>query len=110
MLGVGLVLVGGWFGLMLGWGEIFRGGLREVLGSMWFLPGLRGEYISYFSIQAGHPVVRVLDAGWGEVFSGQGMKIILCGTGASLQWWQDNSLRLFLFTFFLWGWGAYLIF
>nr|YP_009667311.1 NADH dehydrogenase subunit 5 [Mecistocephalus marmoratus]ARU77314.1 NADH dehydrogenase subunit 5 [Mecistocephalus marmoratus] len=110
MSGVILMLFGVWAGLIIFWGSGKSNILlKRFLGSMWFLPGLSGEFISVMAIKEGGEFISVGDAGWGELWGGQGMYSILSSGGGVFQWWQDNSLKLSLFTFFIWSWGVFFL-
>nr|YP_010946343.1 NADH dehydrogenase subunit 5 [Anaplectoidea varia]WGO57061.1 NADH dehydrogenase subunit 5 [Anaplectoidea varia] len=101
--------LGGWLGY-----EVFKVGLGLVLiplkffgfscfvGSMWFMPYIFTYGFSFFPLLMGYKYYSMYDGGWSEYFGGQGLFYVLLSLSEINQWWQFNSLSLFLMLFFFW--------
>nr|WHM51895.1 NADH dehydrogenase subunit 5 [Stolotermes ruficeps] len=109
----GLVLfvsfLGGWLGYELSKMEVtgspfslFYYGFTVFLGSMWFMPLISTYGVSITPLLVGFSVYKGLDCGWSESFGGQGMFWFLIHLGSVNQWWQYNSLSVFLLFFVMW--------
>nr|YP_001936613.1 NADH dehydrogenase subunit 5 [Eremobates cf. palpisetulosus SEM-2008]ACA49841.1 NADH dehydrogenase subunit 5 [Eremobates cf. palpisetulosus SEM-2008] len=97
-IGVGLGMM--FWGIGVGYAVGSKRGVSVILGSMWFLPWL-----------SSNPGLKVLETGvdvlmadltWSELVGGQGLFEVMKNSSMITQWIQDNSLKLFLFTFMLW--------
>nr|AQP27264.1 NADH dehydrogenase subunit 5 [Astalotermes sp. BDIT120] len=104
-----VLFVGGWIGyLMAGFSfsdNLFSMNLyaaSSFSGSMWFMPFFSTYGVSYFPLNVGYSATKVFDSGWMEYFGGQGMYLILFNLGKINQWFQYNSLKVFLGFFVMW--------
>nr|YP_006073063.1 NADH dehydrogenase subunit 5 [Acetes chinensis]AEQ36597.1 NADH dehydrogenase subunit 5 [Acetes chinensis] len=76
--------------------------LTVFLGSMWFMPYLstRGTMNSFLSV--GNDFQSVGDNGWLEYYGGQGIYHSTNKSSLNLQVLQDNMLKIYLLSVFLW--------
>nr|QXT44265.1 NADH dehydrogenase subunit 5 [Apicotermes occultus] len=104
-----VLFVGGWIGyevagLSLG-DNLFS--MRwyvatSFAGSMWFMPFFSTYGVSFMPLEVGYSATSVFDFGWMEYFGGQGMYWVLFNLGSVNQWFQYNSLSVFLGFFVMW--------
>nr|AQP27379.1 NADH dehydrogenase subunit 5 [Aderitotermes cf. fossor BDIT074] len=104
-----VLFVGGWIGYgMSGFSfgdNLFSMNLYSASsfsGSMWFMPFFSTYGISFFPLSVGYSATKVFDSGWMEYFGGQGMYWVLFNLGSVNQWFQYNSLKMFLGFFVMW--------
>nr|YP_006503942.1 NADH dehydrogenase subunit 5 [Neotermes insularis]AFM92442.1 NADH dehydrogenase subunit 5 [Neotermes insularis] len=102
-------LLGGWLGY-----ELSKSGLGSSLfslffyksvvlsGSMWFMPYLSTHGVLSFPLLSGYYSLSVSDLGWAEYVGGQGLYWLLIHLSSVNQWWQYNSLSVFLMFFVMW--------
>nr|URX53688.1 NADH dehydrogenase subunit 5 [Bifiditermes nr. madagascariensis] len=102
-------LLGGWLGYELS--SVSLGGslislfyYKSVVfsGSMWFMPYLSTYGVSLMPLLIGYSSLSVSDLGWAERLGGQGVYWSLIYLGSVNQWWQYNSLKVFLMFFVMW--------
>nr|QXT44473.1 NADH dehydrogenase subunit 5 [Apicotermitinae gen. L sp. CMRT172] len=104
-----VLFVGGWLGYGLA-GFSFGDNLFSVnlypvssfSGSMWFMPFFSTYGVSFIPLEVGYGATKVFDSGWMEYFGGQGMHWVLFSLGKVNQWFQYNSLKVFLGFFVMW--------
>nr|YP_010826807.1 NADH dehydrogenase subunit 5 [Hodotermes mossambicus]UYX57324.1 NADH dehydrogenase subunit 5 [Hodotermes mossambicus] len=72
------------------------------LGSMWFMPYISTYGVSSFPLSLGYYSFSGLDSGWSEYFGGQGLFWFFNYLSGINQWWQYNSLSVFLMFFVVW--------
>nr|QXT44304.1 NADH dehydrogenase subunit 5 [Anenteotermes polyscolus] len=104
-----VLFVGGWLGYgMAGFSfsdNLFSMnlyGATSFSGSMWFMPFFSTYGVSFGPLGVGYSATKVFDSGWMEYFGGQGMYWILFNLGKINQWFQYNSLKVFLGFFVMW--------
>nr|YP_009349916.1 NADH dehydrogenase subunit 5 [Holochlora fruhstorferi]AQM40090.1 NADH dehydrogenase subunit 5 [Holochlora fruhstorferi] len=73
----------------------------EFLGSMMFMgygwvPGPR------WGMNSGKTMKKVSDQGWSEELGGQGIYKRVKSDSSMVQWWQNNSLKVYLLSFIIW--------
>nr|URX52657.1 NADH dehydrogenase subunit 5 [Kalotermes hilli] len=102
-------LIGGWVGYELskvGLGAMLFSlsfsGISSFSGSMWFMPYFSTYGVSSFPLLLGYNSLSASDFGWAERFGGQGTYWFLMNLGSVNQWWQYNSLSMFLMFFVMW--------
>nr|QBF44175.1 NADH dehydrogenase subunit 5 [Thaumalea sp. ZK-2019] len=71
-------------------------------GSMWFMPFLSTLGSVKFPLLMGFNTLKSFDQGWSEYFGGQMMYNSLKNYAGLLQVLQNNNLKIYLMTFFLW--------
>nr|AIY61770.1 NADH dehydrogenase subunit 5 [Duplidentitermes sp. TB-2014] len=104
-----VLFVGGWLGYEVA-GFAFGDNLLSLrwyvvssfTGSMWFMPFFSTYGVSFVPLEVGYSTTKVFDFGWMEYFGGQGMYWILFQFGSVNQWFQYNSLKVFLSFFVMW--------
>nr|AQP29280.1 NADH dehydrogenase subunit 5 [Silvestritermes heyeri] len=104
-----VLFIGGWLGyeianFVLG-DNLFSMclyGASSFSGSMWFMPFFSTYGVSFVPLEVGYTATKVFDSGWMEYFGGQGMYWILFNLGKANQWFQYNSLKMFLGFFVMW--------
>nr|YP_010449520.1 NADH dehydrogenase subunit 5 [Anelytra obtusa]UTU96080.1 NADH dehydrogenase subunit 5 [Anelytra obtusa] len=108
-----LVLVvsglGGWLGYELSKSEVSYSlqGLSYYLsvsfmGSMWFMPFISTYGVNYYPLILGNQVYKSFDQGWSEDWGGQMFYGWVVSYSVIVQWWQNNSLKVYLISFVLW--------
>nr|URX54351.1 NADH dehydrogenase subunit 5 [Cryptotermes cavifrons] len=110
LLVVFVSLLGGWVGyelssFSLGNSLISLFCYKYVVfsGSMWFMPYFSTYGVSFYPLSLGYCSLSVSDLGWAEHLGGQGTYWFLMYLGSVNQWWQYNSLSLFLMFFVMWA-------
>jgi hypothetical protein len=58
--------------------------------------------IVYSPLFVGYSSCKVFDSGWRELFGGQGFYFLFVNLSRVNQWWQYNSLKVFLLFFVMW--------
>nr|QXT44538.1 NADH dehydrogenase subunit 5 [Patawatermes nigripunctatus] len=104
-----VLFLGGWLGYVMA-GFSFSDSLFSMrlyvvsafAGSMWFMPFFSTYGVSYLPLEVGYSATKVFDSGWMEYFGGQGMYWLLFNLGSVNQWFQYNSLKVFLGFFVMW--------
>nr|YP_009351723.1 NADH dehydrogenase subunit 5 [Thoracotermes macrothorax]AQP30488.1 NADH dehydrogenase subunit 5 [Thoracotermes macrothorax] len=104
-----VVFMGGWLGYSMA-GFVFGDSLMSIhlympssfSGSMWFMPFFSTYGMSFGPLGLGYFTTSVFDSGWMEYFGGQGLYWVLFNLGKINQWFQYNSLKVFLGFFVMW--------
>jgi len=68
---------------------------------MWFLPVLSSQCSGNLFINSGKLAIKVNDYGWGETIGGVGVYNFIINTGFYNQFYQNNSLKIYLLSFLL---------
>nr|YP_009112363.1 NADH dehydrogenase subunit 5 [Prays oleae]AIY61497.1 NADH dehydrogenase subunit 5 [Prays oleae] len=76
--------------------------LSNFLSTMWFMPNLSTYGLNYYFLNYGFLLLKILDFGWMELYSGQGMFKILKNYSLLYQFFQLNNFKIYLFSFFMW--------
>nr|AQM39844.1 NADH dehydrogenase subunit 5 [Orophyllus montanus] len=71
-------------------------------GSMWFMPSLSTRGVNKIPLEMSLLTLKVMDQGWSEEYGGQKLYKSLVKSGQVLQWYQDNSLKIYLLSFVFW--------
>nr|YP_010884253.1 NADH dehydrogenase subunit 5 [Epacromius tergestinus]WIW75312.1 NADH dehydrogenase subunit 5 [Epacromius tergestinus] len=79
-------------------------------GSMWFMPFLSTNYISYMPLKLGYMSSKSLDYGWGELFGGQGMYSFFLYLIDFIQYLFDSNFKVYLLTFIFWMFILFMLF
>nr|URX54416.1 NADH dehydrogenase subunit 5 [Rugitermes aridus] len=102
-------LLGGWLGY-----ELSKLSFNESLislvfykysvffGSMWFMPYFSTYGLSSSPLFLGYYSLKNFDLGWSERFGGYGIYWLLVHMSNMNQWWQYNSISVFLMFFVMW--------
>nr|YP_005296385.1 NADH dehydrogenase subunit 5 [Cambaroides similis]AEV66759.1 NADH dehydrogenase subunit 5 [Cambaroides similis] len=73
-----------------------------ISGSMWFLPFLSSMKLCYYTLKMSGNYEKVKDKGWSEFYGGQGGLNLIMGSNRWLQGAQDNMIKIYMKSFFLW--------
>nr|YP_009306872.1 NADH dehydrogenase subunit 5 [Fruhstorferiola huayinensis]AOR39617.1 NADH dehydrogenase subunit 5 [Fruhstorferiola huayinensis] len=71
-------------------------------GSMWFMPFLSTNFISYLPLKFGYYSSKSFDYGWGEMLGGQGLYSLFIYMINYMQSWYDSNFKIYLLTFIFW--------
>nr|YP_010988401.1 NADH dehydrogenase subunit 5 [Chibiraga houshuaii]WOR75488.1 NADH dehydrogenase subunit 5 [Chibiraga houshuaii] len=69
---------------------------------MWFLPNLSTYTLNYKILLLGKNMLKFLDMGWSEMYSGQGIYNIMKNYSIFYIIFQMNNFKIYLFSFILW--------
>nr|YP_010443252.1 NADH dehydrogenase subunit 5 [Brunia dorsalis]UTE83771.1 NADH dehydrogenase subunit 5 [Brunia dorsalis] len=76
--------------------------LSNFLCLMWFMPSLSTYGVSYYFLNFGQKLLKVIDMGWSELYMGVGMMSIIKKYSIFYNLFQMNNLKIYLFSFVLW--------
>nr|YP_010729875.1 NADH dehydrogenase subunit 5 [Parnassius mnemosyne]WEF74746.1 NADH dehydrogenase subunit 5 [Parnassius mnemosyne] len=74
----------------------------NFLSLMWFMPNLSTYGLNYYFLNYGQYLVKNIDMGWMELYSGQGMFNIIKNYSIFYYLYQMNNYKIYLFSFILW--------
>nr|YP_010263914.1 NADH dehydrogenase subunit 5 [Erebus caprimulgus]UIF93679.1 NADH dehydrogenase subunit 5 [Erebus caprimulgus]UNP49236.1 NADH dehydrogenase subunit 5 [Erebus caprimulgus] len=109
MMVIYVSLVGGLMGYMVSNMSIYSVNkflmsynLSSFLCLMWFMPNLSTYGLSYNFLNFGQNLLKNIDMGWSEMYSGWGMMEIMKKYSIFYNFYQMNSLKIYLFSFIIW--------
>nr|YP_010947391.1 NADH dehydrogenase subunit 5 [Prismosticta regalis]WGO62407.1 NADH dehydrogenase subunit 5 [Prismosticta regalis] len=76
--------------------------LSMFLSLMWFMPNLSTYGLIYSFLSFGQNLLKNIDLGWSEIYSGQGMINVLKNYSIYYNMFQLNYFKIYLFSFILW--------
>nr|UIF93653.1 NADH dehydrogenase subunit 5 [Parallelia stuposa] len=76
--------------------------MSNFLCMMWFMPNLSTYGLSYYFLNFGQNLLKNIDMGWSEVYSGWGLMMIMKKYSIFYNFFQMNSLKIYLFSFIIW--------
>nr|QZZ18196.1 NADH dehydrogenase subunit 5 [Bibasis miraculata] len=76
--------------------------LSNFLSMMWFMPNLSTYGLNYFFMGYSIKMIKNIDLGWSELYSGQGMFKIMKTYSIFYSLLQMNNLKIYLFSFIIW--------
>nr|UHA56223.1 NADH dehydrogenase subunit 5 [Ercheia cyllaria] len=76
--------------------------LSNFLCLMWFMPNLSTYGLSYNFLNLGQVLLKNIDMGWSEVYSGWGLVKIMKKYSIFYNFFQMNNLKIYLFSFIIW--------
>nr|YP_010716204.1 NADH dehydrogenase subunit 5 [Parnassius davydovi]WDE75953.1 NADH dehydrogenase subunit 5 [Parnassius davydovi] len=76
--------------------------LSSFLSLMWFMPSLSTYGLNYYFLNYGQSLMKSIDMGWMEMYSGQGMFNIIKNYSIFYYLYQMNNFKIYLFSFILW--------
>nr|YP_008757762.1 NADH dehydrogenase subunit 5 [Eurema hecabe]AGG39633.1 NADH dehydrogenase subunit 5 [Eurema hecabe] len=76
--------------------------LSNYLWLMWFMPSLSTYGLNYKFLNLGQNLMKNIDLGWSEFYSGQGMFFILKKYSIIFNIFQMNNFKIYLYSFVLW--------
>nr|QZQ52556.1 NADH dehydrogenase subunit 5 [Calliteara horishanella] len=81
---------------------LFTYKLSNFLSMMWFMPNLSTYGLSYYFLSYSQKLLKNIDMGWSEIYSGFGMVMIFKKYSNLYMYIQMNSLNIYLFSFIMW--------
>nr|YP_010952522.1 NADH dehydrogenase subunit 5 [Sataspes xylocoparis]WMQ52777.1 NADH dehydrogenase subunit 5 [Sataspes xylocoparis] len=109
MMVIYVSLLGGFMGYMVSNMNIYSVSkfmmtynLSNFLCLMWFMPSLSTYGLNYYFLNFGQNLLKIVDMGWSEMYSGQGIMIILKKYSIFYNIFQMNNLKIYLFSFIIW--------
>nr|YP_010627169.1 NADH dehydrogenase subunit 5 [Pandesma quenavadi]WBK26860.1 NADH dehydrogenase subunit 5 [Pandesma quenavadi] len=76
--------------------------ISNFLCLMWFMPNLSTYGVSYYFLNFGQNMLKIIDMGWSEVYSGWGLMEIMKKYSIFYNFYQMNNLKIYLFSFIIW--------
>nr|YP_010722532.1 NADH dehydrogenase subunit 5 [Phocoderma betis]WDV16726.1 NADH dehydrogenase subunit 5 [Phocoderma betis] len=76
--------------------------LSNFLCMMWFLPNLSTYGLNYNFLFFSKSLLKNLDMGWSELYSGQGIFMVMKNYSIFYNMYQVNNFKIYLFSFILW--------
>nr|YP_009938413.1 NADH dehydrogenase subunit 5 [Lethe verma]QNU07845.1 NADH dehydrogenase subunit 5 [Lethe verma] len=76
--------------------------LSFFLTLMWFMPSLSTYGLNYSFLNFGQKLLKNIDMGWSEMYSGQGMYKIVKYYSLVNYIYQMNNFKIYLYSFVLW--------
>nr|YP_009227882.1 NADH dehydrogenase subunit 5 [Armatobalanus allium]AII19529.1 NADH dehydrogenase subunit 5 [Armatobalanus allium] len=70
--------------------------LLWLSGSMWFLPYLSSQPMTYMPLKVGSDIMKFGDMGWLEFLGGQGFSIYINNLSMKIQFLSMNSMKVFI--------------
>nr|YP_009349786.1 NADH dehydrogenase subunit 5 [Hexacentrus japonicus]AQM39831.1 NADH dehydrogenase subunit 5 [Hexacentrus japonicus] len=102
-------VVGGWvgyelskFSLSYSMNVLNNYKLVSFVGSMWFMPFISTFVVNFLPLNMGKMAFKSFDQGWSEDWGGQMIYNSSSRFSNKVQWWQNNSLKVYLMGFILW--------
>nr|YP_010329857.1 NADH dehydrogenase subunit 5 [Asota plana]UNP54607.1 NADH dehydrogenase subunit 5 [Asota plana] len=109
MMVIYVSLIGGGLGYLISKMQIYSinkflltYNMSTFLCLMWFMPNLSTYGLSYYFLNFGQNLLKIIDMGWSEVYSGWGMMKIMKNYSIFYNFYQNNNLMIYLFSFILW--------
>nr|YP_010309868.1 NADH dehydrogenase subunit 5 [Tethea albicostata]UMR54983.1 NADH dehydrogenase subunit 5 [Tethea albicostata] len=76
--------------------------LSSFLCMMWFLPNLSTYGLNYYILNYSQKMLKNIDLGWSEMYSGQGIFYIMKNYSILFNFFQMNNFKIYLYSFVLW--------
>nr|QHR79507.1 NADH dehydrogenase subunit 5 [Gynanisa maja] len=76
--------------------------MSSFLCLMWFMPNLSTYGMIYYFLNLGQKLMKNVDFGWSEIYSGQGIVNIFKNYSIFYNIFQMNNMKIYLFSFVLW--------
>nr|YP_009050382.1 NADH dehydrogenase subunit 5 [Carterocephalus silvicola]AIC09081.1 NADH dehydrogenase subunit 5 [Carterocephalus silvicola] len=83
--------------------------LSLFLSMMWFMPNLSTYGLNYYFLGFSQNLIKNIDMGWSELYSGQGMFWVLKNYSIFNSYIQMSNLKIYLFSFILWMMFIFLV-
>nr|QWQ55619.1 NADH dehydrogenase subunit 5 [Ruidocollaris sinensis] len=83
-------------------GTFYKSLWINFVGLMWFMPFLSTYGVNKMPFQVGGGMIKSLDQGWSEELGGQMLYMQFKKFSQLVQWWQFNSLSVYLLSFMIW--------
>nr|YP_009347421.1 NADH dehydrogenase subunit 5 [Mesapia peloria]APU93529.1 NADH dehydrogenase subunit 5 [Mesapia peloria] len=109
MMVIYVSILGGLFGWLISFMNLYSLNkfilsykLSSFLGLMWFMPNLFTYGLSYKMLKLGQNLMKNIDLGWSELYSGQGLYLILKNYSIIFNLLMINNFKIYLYSFVLW--------
>nr|QRW36352.1 NADH dehydrogenase subunit 5 [Hydroporus sp. IBE<ESP> AN585] len=109
MMALFVSIIGGWMGyeiskFYMSWisKTLMFYNMSFFLGYMWFLPNISTFFINYFPLMLSFNLFKNFDQGWDEYLGGQGIYKNLNKSSMMFQFFQDNSMKIYLILMIFW--------
>nr|WHL46468.1 NADH dehydrogenase subunit 5 [Sarbanissa venusta] len=76
--------------------------LSNFLCLMWFMPNLSTYGLSYNFLNFSQKLLKNIDLGWSELYSGFGLLLIIKKYSLLYNIYQMNNFKIYLFSFIIW--------
>nr|AOY36223.1 NADH dehydrogenase subunit 5 [Pycnarmon pantherata] len=76
--------------------------LSSFLCCMWFMPSLSTYGLNYYFLNMGQVLLKNVDMGWSEMYSSQGLSMIVKKYSIFYNLFQMNNYKIYMFSFILW--------
>nr|YP_010737148.1 NADH dehydrogenase subunit 5 [Micromelalopha sieversi]WEP25236.1 NADH dehydrogenase subunit 5 [Micromelalopha sieversi] len=76
--------------------------LSNFLCLMWFMPNLSTYGLNYYFLNFSQNLMKNIDLGWSEIYSGMGMFNIIKSYSVYYNIFHNNNFKIYLFSFVLW--------
>nr|YP_010026152.1 NADH dehydrogenase subunit 5 [Ctenoplusia albostriata]QOQ36989.1 NADH dehydrogenase subunit 5 [Ctenoplusia albostriata] len=76
--------------------------MSSFLSMMWFMPNLSTYGVSYYFLNYGQNLLKNIDMGWSELYSGYGMVLIIKKYSMLYNMFQMNNFKIYLYSFVVW--------
>nr|YP_009040747.1 NADH dehydrogenase subunit 5 [Maruca testulalis]AIA77362.1 NADH dehydrogenase subunit 5 [Maruca testulalis]AKH04971.1 NADH dehydrogenase subunit 5 [Maruca vitrata] len=76
--------------------------ISSFLSMMWFMPSLSTYGLNYHFLNFGYNLLKNIDMGWSEIYSGHGIYMILKKYSIFYNLLQLTNYKIYLFSFILW--------
>nr|YP_010309881.1 NADH dehydrogenase subunit 5 [Biston regalis]UMR55015.1 NADH dehydrogenase subunit 5 [Biston regalis] len=81
---------------------LFTYNMSMFLCLMWFMPNLSTYSVSYYFLNYSQKLLKNIDFGWSEMYSGWGMFNVVKNYSIFYNVYQMNNFKIYLFSFILW--------
>nr|ANJ70468.1 NADH dehydrogenase subunit 5 [Hydroporus erythrocephalus] len=102
-------IIGGWMGyeiskFFISWNSktLLFYNMSYFFGYMWFLPNLSTFFINSVPLMLSFNLFKNFDQGWNEYLGGQGMYMNMKKNSISFQFFQNNSMKIYLILMVFW--------
>nr|YP_010443265.1 NADH dehydrogenase subunit 5 [Polypogon tarsicrinata]UTE83784.1 NADH dehydrogenase subunit 5 [Polypogon tarsicrinata] len=109
MMVIYVSLIGGFMGYLISNMQIYSinkflmtYNMSSFLCLMWFMPNLSTYGMSYYFLNFSQKLLKIVDMGWSEVYSGWGLMNIVGKYSIFYNIYQMNNLKIYLFSFIMW--------
>nr|YP_009859880.1 NADH dehydrogenase subunit 5 [Ostrinia zealis]QKK36418.1 NADH dehydrogenase subunit 5 [Ostrinia zealis] len=76
--------------------------ISNFLCLMWFMPNLSTYGLNFYFLNFGQKMLKNIDMGWSEMYSGQGMFFIMKKYSILFNLFSMKNYKIYLFSFVLW--------
>nr|QRV62556.1 NADH dehydrogenase subunit 5 [Hydroporus submuticus] len=104
-----VMIIGGWMGyeiskFFISWNSktLLFYNMSYFLGYMWFLPNLSTFFINFMPLMFSFNLFKNFDQGWNEYLGGQGIYMNMKKNSIMFQFFQDNSMKIYLMLMIFW--------